>query len=67
LCHGVTDSAIRKAVEAGARTYHDLSFMTGCGTQCGSCSSQAGDLLEQYLDSMRPEHNPPQLRVIRSA
>lgn len=51
LCHGVTESAIRNAVQEGADTFRQLSFMTGCGTQCGSCASQARTLLRQYLQS----------------
>jgi len=49
LCHGVSDAAIRTAVDNGARTYRQLSFMTGCGTQCGSCAAQAKTLLNEQL------------------
>lgn len=48
LCHGVTDSAIREAVNNGVRTFRELSFSTGCGLQCGSCAAQARALLTDF-------------------
>jgi len=57
LCHGVTESAIRAAVDEGARTFRQLSFATGCGTQCGSCGVTARALLKECLetkDSLEP-------------
>jgi bacterioferritin-associated ferredoxin len=60
LCHGVTESAIRAAAEGGARTYRQLSFMTGCGTQCGSCAEQAQTLLAECLQSPQSQQQPAQ-------
>ncbi len=63
LCHGVTDSAIRTAVRNGARSYGQLSFMTGCGTQCGSCAAEAKSLLKESLEAreLREIETPLQL------
>ena len=72
LCHGVTESAIRAAVHDGARTFRQLSFMTGCGTQCGSCAEQAQALLEKCLESPQSQkqsalNQPPLLRMNSAA
>ena len=47
LCHGVTDRAIREAVDRGVTTLKELSLSTGCATQCGSCSGMAREILEK--------------------
>ena len=67
LCHGVTESAIRAAVNAGARTFRQLSFTTGCGTQCGSCAAQAQALLEECLESQELRDQTPLLQIISAA
>jgi bacterioferritin-associated ferredoxin len=67
LCHGVSDSAIRVAVNNGARTFRQLSFMTGCGTQCGSCAVQAKSLLKECLESQDSPATRPLLQVFNAA
>ena len=67
LCHGVTDSAIRAAVEEGAHTFRQLSFATGCGSQCGSCAVTARALLKECLANQTSHDTSPQLRVINVA
>lgn len=49
LCHGITEKQIRSCVEAGARTLCDLRGQLGVATQCGSCESQACELLDETL------------------
>ena len=49
LCHAVTDHAIRGAVERGVSTFRELSFNTGCGTQCGSCVQTARKILKDAV------------------
>jgi bacterioferritin-associated ferredoxin len=59
LCHGVTENAIREAVGDGVRTLRELSFMTGCGTRCGSCADLARALLQEHLSASEtalPDH-----------
>ncbi len=64
LCHGVTDSAIRAAANDGVRTFTELSFKTGCGTQCGCCSTQARALLKECLEASPAESSAPKLKMI---
>ena len=49
ICHAVTDSAIRKAVSKGVSSFRDLSFETGCGTQCGSCVKLAREMMDDAI------------------
>ena len=51
LCHGITESQIRSCVMAGARTLCDLRGQLGVATQCGSCESQACELLDETLQT----------------
>lgn len=47
LCHGVTDSEIREAAEAGCTGMPELMMRTGCGSSCGCCVETATGLLEE--------------------
>ena len=47
ICNGVTDRAIREAAACGARDLAELTAMTGCGSQCGSCVEVAQQILEE--------------------
>ncbi len=67
LCHGVSDSAIRAAVDNGAQTFKQLSFMTGCGTQCGACAVEAKSLLKECLKSQDSRATRPLLQVFNAA
>ena len=67
LCHGVSESAIREAVDNGARTLGELSFMTGCGTQCGSCKEEARALLKECLRSRQTREAKPLLHFFTAA
>jgi bacterioferritin-associated ferredoxin len=48
VCHGVTDSHIRRAAEEGVREVHELTMRLGLGSGCGSCLEQAADLLATH-------------------
>ena len=66
LCHGVTDTAIRQAASEGVSTFRELTFKTGCGSQCGSCAPFARSILKESL--VTPEQNAsPNLRVVSAA
>lgn len=47
VCKAVSDSTIRRQVEAGARRVADLSRETGLGTCCGKCVPAARQLIEE--------------------
>jgi len=48
VCHGVTDSQIRRAAEEGVREVHELTMRLGLGSGCGSCMEQAAELLDGH-------------------
>jgi bacterioferritin-associated ferredoxin len=66
ICHAVTDSAIDKAVNDGATSFRDLSFATGCGTQCGSCVTQVRYVMNEALADQGLAASREQLRVVSS-
>jgi bacterioferritin-associated ferredoxin len=58
ICKAVNDAAIKKAVSDGVSNFRDLSSVTGCGTQCGSCINLAREVMDQALmDSGSPKSN----------
>lgn len=66
VCHAVTDSAIRQAVGEGANSFRDLSFSTGCGTQCGSCVKLAREVMDAALTGQGSPKSAVKLQVMAS-
>jgi bacterioferritin-associated ferredoxin len=44
-CMGVTDRAIRRAIDQGAETVEAVAACTGAGTRCGSCRPEIHGML----------------------
>lgn len=51
LCNGVTESAIRRAAQAGIRTLGDLAMATGCTSGCGCCVETAEAVLREAISN----------------
>jgi len=66
ICHAVTDSAIRQAVGEGVNNFRDLSFNTGCGTQCGSCVQLVREVMDEALAGEGSPKSAVKLQVIAS-
>jgi bacterioferritin-associated ferredoxin len=66
ICHAVTDSAIGQAVNDGATSFRDISFATGCGTQCGCCVAQVREVMNEALAGQGSAASREQLRVVSS-
>jgi len=49
VCHAVTDTQIREAVENGCCSMRDLRNELNVATQCGRCACHARDLLHNAL------------------
>ena len=47
ICKGVTDSAIREAVNNGAERMRDLKSCLGVTEQCGICACHTKEVLDQ--------------------
>jgi len=71
LCHGVTDSEIRDAAEAGCTGMPELMMRTGCGSSCGCCVETASGLLEELhapdTGTAATEDTPLALPVVAAA
>ncbi|MET0628410.1 MAG: (2Fe-2S)-binding protein [Acidimicrobiia bacterium] len=51
-CAGVSDGAVKAAVDGGARSIEDLGERCGAGAECGGCLPALAELLAsetQYL------------------
>jgi bacterioferritin-associated ferredoxin len=66
VCNAVTESTIRQAVKDGARSLRDLSFRTGCSTQCGCCVGLAREVMDETLAEMGVTRAPVDLEIVRS-
>ena len=66
ICHAVNDSTIRKAVHEGASSFRELSFSTGCGTQCGSCVPLVREIMNGALTDLGVAASVEKLRVVSS-
>lgn len=64
ICNAVTDRAIRRAVSEGASSVREVSLMTGCGTQCGSCVQQVRDILQESRASAELAPSWANLQVV---
>lgn len=49
LCKGVSDQAIVRSVEQGARSWRDVQRETGCGTQCGKCACMGKQVAREAM------------------
>jgi bacterioferritin-associated ferredoxin len=62
LCKGVSDSAIRREVRAGASSFREVRDRLGVATQCGKCACEArrivADELPARTDSSSLFYNP---------
>jgi bacterioferritin-associated ferredoxin len=66
ICHGVTESQIRDAVQSGADSLETLSVELGIGTRCGSCVCAAECLLEEVTEEIGEHHHRPHLSLVVS-
>ena len=64
VCQAVTDTAIRNAVDQGVNNFRDLSFATGCGTQCGSCVKMAREIMDKTLTAKGSAPSEVKLQVV---
>lgn len=51
LCKGVTDSAIRDAVDTGAESLRQVRDQLGVATQCGKCACLAREIISDHLQT----------------
>lgn len=49
ICNAVTEKTIREAAAAGVRSLAELTRVTGCSGECGSCADLAEEVLRDAL------------------
>lgn len=47
ICHGISDSTIRKAIDGGARHYRDIAHSLGAGDCCGMCVREVKEMISE--------------------
>lgn len=50
LCHAITDTQIKQAVDQGDTSLADLKKRLGVGSQCGKCTRMASEIIQARLD-----------------
>lgn len=55
LCKGVTDTAIRRAVQSGVADFRSLRRETGLAGQCGKCACNAREIFNGAQLEMAPQ------------
>jgi bacterioferritin-associated ferredoxin len=67
ICHAVTDHSIRAEVRSGAESFSELSFRTGCGSQCGSCVPEVRKVMKEALVECERSEVPSSLNIVSAA
>ena len=49
VCKVVSDSTVRKAVEAGARTISEVGRACGAGQGCGNCVRNVAQIIDETI------------------
>lgn len=52
-CHVVTDTAVKHAVDRGARTLSQVCRTTGAGRSCGTCVFSVKRVMRSHQESCR--------------
>ncbi|MFQ2367898.1 bacterioferritin-associated ferredoxin [Aeromonas enteropelogenes] len=58
LCRGITDTQIRKAVQAGNGEFRQLKQELEVGAQCGKCVRMTMEIIATELDKLAKEQPP---------
>ncbi|GGX46422.1 MULTISPECIES: (2Fe-2S)-binding protein [Undibacterium] len=48
VCHNVSDSRIRRSIDAGAESFADLRQELQIGSTCGKCAGCARQILREH-------------------
>ncbi|MDB4278857.1 (2Fe-2S)-binding protein [Deltaproteobacteria bacterium] len=53
-CHAVNDHTIRRCVNDGARSRHEVREACGAGSTCGGCEPVIDRLIDLHRDASNP-------------
>lgn len=54
VCHAVSDTRVREAIEAGASTREEVTRCCGAGGDCGGCHRYIEDMIEDHVEQTDP-------------
>jgi len=54
VCHAVSDTKVREAIEAGARTREEVTRCCGAGGDCGACHHHIEEMIEDHVEATDP-------------
>ena len=57
-CHAVNDHTIRRCVNDGARSRHDVREACGAGSSCGGCRLAIERLIDQQYNAQSVSEAP---------
>jgi bacterioferritin-associated ferredoxin len=55
LCKSITDSDIKRELEAGATSLAEIQSSLGVASVCGSCACHAKDVVKQHHSSIQSD------------
>lgn len=53
VCHNVSDKAIRRALDSGAKSMSDIQRQLNVGTCCGKCTEFASTLVRAHIEDVQ--------------
>lgn len=56
LCKGITDKDLERVVDAGANSLRSARKMLGVSSVCGSCASQATEIINNRIANQNQSH-----------
>lgn len=62
-CHVVTDTAVKHAVDVGARTLSQVCRTTGAGRSCGTCVFSVKRVMRSHQEACRQVAATPMIAV----
>lgn len=58
LCHAITDTHIKQAVDQGDSSLADVKKRLGVASQCGKCARMAADIIQTQRKLNQAECEP---------
>ena len=55
ICQGITDTAIKNAVDNGACSLDEISVALGVANNCGQCAALASTIIDEQLALLADE------------
>ena len=67
LCKGVSCSTVRRVVDDGAESVHEIARACGAGSDCGSCHAELEAIVSEHRDEKSGPRRLPVLDPSRAA